>query len=286
MVAEVEVEVEVRVKRLWIAVDVGLVVNPDGVVNQIEGGAIQAASWTLKEEVKFTPEGIVCQGWEDYPILKFSEVPAVDVEVINRPEQKSVGAGEAPMGPTAAAIANAVRSALGVRVRDLPISARNILHSLSSEECDASTGRWPKIRGFYRLAAYALRWGMIAPDAQQRLAILGFWQRHGLAAHAKHSRSAGGHCFCGGPSSVPKAAMWPRWSGFDRAEATPAARVVGRRGRGVAALAHGTSQSGQGKAAPAAATTSPPTTAAMSEPRTIGRLMADGRTRSRPLPHL
>jgi len=99
VVAEVEVEREVRVRRLWIAVDVGLVVNPDGVVNQIEGGAVQATSWTLKEEVKFSAEGIACQGWEDYPILKFSEVPAVEVQIISRPDQKSVGAGEAPWDP-------------------------------------------------------------------------------------------------------------------------------------------------------------------------------------------
>lgn len=126
VIAEVEVERAVRVKRLWVAVDVGLVVNPDGVVNQIEGGAVQAASWTLKEEVKFTAEGITCQGWEDYPILKFSEVPAVQVEIISRPDQKSVGAGEAPMGPTAAAIANAVQAALGVRVRDLPLTPERV----------------------------------------------------------------------------------------------------------------------------------------------------------------
>ncbi len=126
VVAEVEVEREVRVKKLWVAVDVGLVINPDGVANQIEGGAIQAASWTLKEEVKFSSEGIACKGWEDYPILKFSEVPAVDVEILNRPDQKSVGAGEAAAGPTAAAIVNAVYAALGVRVRDLPLTPERV----------------------------------------------------------------------------------------------------------------------------------------------------------------
>ena len=126
VIAEVAVEREVRVTRLWVAVDVGLVVNPDGVINQIEGGAVQATSWTLKEQVKFTAEGIACRGWEDYPILKFSEVPAVAVEIISRPEQKSVGAGEAAMGPTAAAIANAVRAALGARVRDLPLTPERV----------------------------------------------------------------------------------------------------------------------------------------------------------------
>ena len=94
--------------------------------NQIEGGAVQSASWTLKEQVKFTAEGIATQGWEDYPILRFSEVPSVDVQIINRPGEKSVGAGEAAMGPTAAAIANAVNAALGVRVRTLPLTAENV----------------------------------------------------------------------------------------------------------------------------------------------------------------
>ena len=126
VIAEVEVEREVRVRRLWVAVDVGLVVNPDGVLNQIEGGAVQATSWTLKEQVNFTPEGITSLGWEDYPILRFSEVPAVEVEIINRPGERAVGAGECAMGPTAAAIANAVRAALGARVRDLPLTPERV----------------------------------------------------------------------------------------------------------------------------------------------------------------
>ena len=115
VVAEIEAEVEVRVKRLWIAVDVGLVVNPDGVRNQIEGGAIQAASWTLKEEVKFTAEGITSQGWEDYPILRFSEVPAVQIEIINRPDRKSVGEGT--HGTHCGRHRQRCHAALGVRVR-------------------------------------------------------------------------------------------------------------------------------------------------------------------------
>ena len=118
VVAEVEVSHEVRVHDLTIAVDVGLAVNPDGVKNQIEGGAIQSTSWTLKEEVMLGERGVASAGWEDYPILKFSEVPAVEVELIDRPDLPSVGAGEAAQGPTAAAIANAVENALGVRVRE------------------------------------------------------------------------------------------------------------------------------------------------------------------------
>ena len=130
-VAEVEVGHDVRVDRLILAVDVGLVINPDGVINQIEGGAIQSTSWTLKEQVKLGARGIASLGWEDYPILKFSEVPAVEVELIDRPELPAVGAGEAAQGPTAAAIANAVAHALGLRVRDLPLTHERIAAAIS-----------------------------------------------------------------------------------------------------------------------------------------------------------
>ena len=130
-VAEVEVGRDVRVDRLILAVDVGLVINPDGVINQIEGGAIQSTSWTLKEQVKFGARGIASLGWEDYPILKFSEVPAVEVELLNHPELPAVGAGEAAQGPTAAAIANAVAHALGFRVRDLPLTHERIAAAIS-----------------------------------------------------------------------------------------------------------------------------------------------------------
>jgi nicotinate dehydrogenase subunit B len=126
VVAEVEAQAEVRVRRLTLAVDVGLAVNPDGVANQIEGGAIQAASWTLKEAVRFDRARVTSDSWEAYPILRCSESPAVEVEVISRPDCPATGAGEAAQGPTAAAIANAVFDALGVRVRDLPLTAERI----------------------------------------------------------------------------------------------------------------------------------------------------------------
>jgi len=126
VVAEVEAEQEIRVRRLFIAVDVGIAINPDGVANQIEGGAIQAASWTLKESVRFDRQRVTSDSWERYPILRFTEIPAVDVDIV-RSGQPSVGAGEASLGPTAAAIANAVFDALGVRVRELPITAERIL---------------------------------------------------------------------------------------------------------------------------------------------------------------
>ena len=127
VVANVEVTEEVRVRRLAIAVDVGLAINPDGVMNQIEGGAIQATSWTLREAVRFDRTRVTSDSWEAYPILRFSEVPAVEVEVLQQPDAPSLGAGEAAHGPTAAAIANAVHDALGVRVRDLPITRERLI---------------------------------------------------------------------------------------------------------------------------------------------------------------
>ena len=122
---------EVRVRRLTVAVDVGRVVNPDGVRNQLEGGAVQATSWTLRERVRFDRRRVTSTDWESYPILRFGEVPPVDVEVISRPDEPSLGAGEAAQGPTAAAIGNAVADAIGVRVRDLPITADSVIAAMS-----------------------------------------------------------------------------------------------------------------------------------------------------------
>jgi CO/xanthine dehydrogenase Mo-binding subunit len=129
-IAEIEGVGEIRVKRLTVAVDVGEAINPDGVINQIEGGAIQATSWVLKERLRFDRARITSRSWTDYPILTFSEVPAVDVEIIQRPEVEPVGAGEAAHGPVTAAIANAVFDCLGVRVRDLPITRDRLIAAM------------------------------------------------------------------------------------------------------------------------------------------------------------
>jgi nicotinate dehydrogenase subunit B len=130
VVAEVEAVSEVRVRRLTIAVDAGLIINPDGAVNQVEGGAIQATSWALKERVRFDRYGVTSDSWETYPILRFSEVPAVDVELLPGNGNPSLGVGETAQGPTAAAIGNAVYDALGVRVRTLPFTEENIVAAL------------------------------------------------------------------------------------------------------------------------------------------------------------
>jgi nicotinate dehydrogenase subunit B len=132
VVAEVEAESDVRVRRLTVAVDVGRVLNPDGVRNQIEGGATQATSWTLKERVRFDRTRVTSDDWESYPILRFGEAPEIHVELLDRPDLPSVGSGEAAQGPTAAAIANALAAAVGVRVRDLPLTAEAVVAAIES----------------------------------------------------------------------------------------------------------------------------------------------------------
>ena len=133
VVAEVEVDRDsgkIHVPRATAAVDAGLIINPDGLTNQIEGGIIQSASWTLKEEVRFEQGGVRTRDWASYPILTMPETPIVDVELINRPNERPLGAGEASLGPAAAAIANAVANATGRRVRDLPLSPARVKASL------------------------------------------------------------------------------------------------------------------------------------------------------------
>ena len=125
-----EAVTEVRVRRLTIAVDAGLVINPDGAENQIEGGAIQATSWTLKERVRFNRRAVTSDTWDSYPILRFSEVPAVDVELLPGHGNPPLGVGETAQGPTAAAIGNALYDALGVRVRTLPLTEEQIVAAM------------------------------------------------------------------------------------------------------------------------------------------------------------
>jgi CO/xanthine dehydrogenase Mo-binding subunit len=123
----VEVMVErdtgtVKMERAACAVDCGQIVNPDGARNQVEGGILQSSSWTLFEETTFDTRGITSFEWGSYPILRFSSAPKkVEVDLIDRPGTPFLGVGEASQGPTAAALANAVADAVGMRVRDLPL---------------------------------------------------------------------------------------------------------------------------------------------------------------------
>jgi CO/xanthine dehydrogenase Mo-binding subunit len=134
MVADVEVDRKtgrVSVNRVVAAVDAGQIVNPDGVVNQIEGGIIQSASWTLMEAVRFDRTRVTTRSWTDYPIVRFTEVPEVDVVLLNQPAERFLGVGEGAQGPTAAAIANAIAHATGKRLRALPFTAERVTQAMA-----------------------------------------------------------------------------------------------------------------------------------------------------------
>jgi CO/xanthine dehydrogenase Mo-binding subunit len=125
--ALVSVDEIVEVRKLWAAVDAGLVINPAGVISQIEGGMLQAASWVLKEAVPTDGTRLIAESWKDYPILTFAETPETKVEIIADPGFPSSGVGEVSLGPTAGAIANAVANAFGMRIRELPLTRERLM---------------------------------------------------------------------------------------------------------------------------------------------------------------
>jgi nicotinate dehydrogenase subunit B len=134
VIAEVEVDRasgRIKVPRVWTAVDAGLIINPDGLTNQIEGGIVQSTSWTLYEQVRFDKNGILSRDWQSYPILTMPDVPKVETVLINRPNDRPLGAGEASQGPTVAAIANAFAAATGRRIRDLPLTPDRVKAALA-----------------------------------------------------------------------------------------------------------------------------------------------------------
>ena len=118
---------QIVLERVVIAADAGQVVNPDGLKNQLEGGVVQAASWAMKEAVRFDRERITSRDWETYPILTFPEAPKVETVLIDRPGLPSLGSGEATQGPTPAAIANAVFDAVGIRLRQMPFMPERVM---------------------------------------------------------------------------------------------------------------------------------------------------------------
>ena len=124
--ARVGDDASVRLLRAVIAADAGEIVDPDGLAAQLEGGFVQAASWTLLEAVAFDRNGITTRDWETYPILRFSAIPEIETVLVDRPGEPFLGAGEASCGPAGAAIANAVFDATGVRARRLPLNPENL----------------------------------------------------------------------------------------------------------------------------------------------------------------
>ncbi len=123
---------KVRVLRVCCAADAGELVSPDGTKNQLEGGIIQSLSWTLKEAVRFDVRGVKSEDWTSYPILTFTEVPPITIELIDRPTAPFLGAGEATQGPTGAALANAVFNATNVRFREMPFTPARVKAGLSA----------------------------------------------------------------------------------------------------------------------------------------------------------
>jgi nicotinate dehydrogenase subunit B len=133
IVVDVEVDLatcQIRLLRAVIAADAGQIVDADGLENQLEGGFIQAASWTLKEQVTFDEAQVTSLDWETYPILTFEEVPEVEVVLLDRPDERSLGAGEATTAPTPAAIGNAVFNACGARLRQTPFTPARLRKAL------------------------------------------------------------------------------------------------------------------------------------------------------------
>lgn len=130
--AAIMVDLQVRddgsvcLRRVYIAADAGLIIDPDGLCNQLEGGFIQAASWSLKEQVSWDADGITSRDWDSYPILSFSEIPELQTFLIEQPHLPALGAGEASTGPTPAAIANAIFHAVSVRVRAVPFTPERV----------------------------------------------------------------------------------------------------------------------------------------------------------------
>jgi nicotinate dehydrogenase subunit B len=122
---------EIRIPQIFASVDAGLVVSPDGLKNQIEGSIVQSTSWTLMEALHYGNESSQSRDWATYPILRFSETPKISLTILDSGNNPSLGAGEAAQGPTAAAIANAVTAACGVRIRELPFTPQRVLAALA-----------------------------------------------------------------------------------------------------------------------------------------------------------
>ncbi len=127
----VDDDASIRLQRAVIAADAGEIVHADGLAAQLEGGFVQAASWTLLEAVTWDRDGITSRDWESYPILRFDNIPEIETVLLDRPGEPFLGAGEAACGPAGAAIANAVFDAAGIRARRLPLTRESLRRAAS-----------------------------------------------------------------------------------------------------------------------------------------------------------
>jgi nicotinate dehydrogenase subunit B len=134
-VAEIEVDKatgDVTVKKITLGHDCGLIVNPDGLKNQIEGNVLQAVSRALLEEVKFDSTGQKNLDWDSYPVIRFQQIPDVEIVLTNRPEMQPLGGGEPSIVPVTAAIANAIFDATGARMRQVPFTPQRVLSAMKA----------------------------------------------------------------------------------------------------------------------------------------------------------
>ena len=123
-------ELDIILKNAWISVDAGEIAYEDGIIAQVEGGFIQAASWCLYEEVKFDNKEIISKDWDNYKIIEFNNIPIIKTSVLDRPSYQYLGVGEVVAGPTGGAISNAIHDALGERVRSMPFTKESIKREL------------------------------------------------------------------------------------------------------------------------------------------------------------
>jgi CO/xanthine dehydrogenase Mo-binding subunit len=119
---DVNDQAEVALRHAVIVAESGRVIDKEGLTAQLEGGFIQAASWALYEQVRWSREGITSRDWESYPVIRFDNIPDIKVTILDQPNEKSLGAGEATPGPTLAAIGNAIFDAIGIRMRRMPFT--------------------------------------------------------------------------------------------------------------------------------------------------------------------
>ena len=134
-VAEIEVDKatgDVTVSKITLGHDCGLIVNPDGLKNQIEGNVLQAVSRALLEEVKFDSTGQKNLDWDSYAVIRFEQIPDVEIVLIDRPEMQPLGGGEPSIVPVTAAIANAIFDATGARMRQVPFTPERVLSALKA----------------------------------------------------------------------------------------------------------------------------------------------------------